>query len=90
MSPIQANPVQRGVFLVSAAVQFFMLAFPPFVFHAPTSAVVSAGYSFILAPPEIRDGYHATVDVGVLALEIVVAWAITTLLCLAFSEKAQL
>lgn len=81
--------VQRLILVMGAAVNLAVVLFPPFIFQAPTSAVVNKGFAFILSPPSIGDNYYATINLGLLALEIIVASIVTGLLFLACSKKTH-
>jgi hypothetical protein len=80
---------QRLILVIGVAVHVAVLLFPPFIFQAPTSAVVNEGFAFILSPPAIGDNHYATINVGLLALEIAVASIVTGLLFLACSQKTR-
>jgi len=67
------NPVQRRALAGVAGLIGLMVLFPPFEFRPGYGAVVNLGYGFLLAPPSFREGRLGSVNVSLLALEILAA-----------------
>lgn len=59
------NEHQRIILIISAALVFATLMFPPFSVHLPNGAVINMGYGFLFSPPS-RGSLSATVNVATL------------------------
>ena len=60
---------QKYVLIVTLAMIFLTLAFPPFQITFQGGVVRNLGYSFILNPPRYSDRNAGSVNIGLLAMQ---------------------
>jgi len=67
---------KNWVLIIGAIITVIMLLFPPFQFQGESGVVLNKGYHLIFSPPQINRVAYGTVNVGTLAIQLVVIWVI--------------
>ena len=80
------NGKQQIVLLLTTVVLIIALSYPPFLLVTPNGSVLNLGYGFLFDPPMYSNTRAGSVNVSLLAIELLVILLVGGIVTLIFKE----